>query len=81
MSGVFTDGDLRRAIDKGVDPRITRVDDVMTRKFVTVPSGMLAAAALKIMQDRRINGLFCLNEAGYPVGAFNMLDLVKSGIL
>ena len=81
MTGIFTDGDLRRAIDKGVDPRITPIDDVMTEKFTTVPPGMLAAEALKKMQDNSINGLYCVDNEGYPVGAFNMLDLVKAGIL
>jgi len=81
MIGIFTDGDLRRAIDHGLDPRTTRIDDVMTTKYVTIPTGILAAEALKTMQDKKINGLFCVDEAGLPVGAFNMLDLVKVGIL
>ena len=81
MIGVFTDGDLRRAIDHGVDPRNTMIDDVMTVSFTTINAGMLAAEALNIMQDKRINGLFCVNSDYEPVGAFNMLDLVNSGIL
>lgn len=81
MAGIFTDGDLRRAVDHGVDPRSTVIDEIMTKNYITVNLGMLAAEALKIMQDKQINGLFCVNEAGEPVGAFNMLDLVNSGIL
>ncbi|MCY4177807.1 MAG: KpsF/GutQ family sugar-phosphate isomerase [Endozoicomonadaceae bacterium] len=81
MVGVFTDGDLRRAIDQHTDPRTTPIDEVMTRNFIAISSGMLAAEALNIMQKKQINGLFCIDDKGHPVGAFNMLDLVNAGIL
>lgn len=81
MMGIFTDGDLRRAIDKNVDPRKTLIEEIMTKNFVAIPKGMLAAEALNIMQKKNINGLFCVDDKGCPVGAFNMLDLVKAGIL
>ena len=81
MIGIFTDGDLRRAIDKGIDPRTTVIDVVMTKKFTTVSKNTLAAQALKIMQDNKINGLFCLDDNNKPIGAFNMLDMAKSGVL
>ncbi len=81
MLGIFTDGDLRRAIDLGINLRETKIDDVMTKDYITVPIGMLAAEALQIMQDKRINGLFCMDKYGHPVGAFNMMDLLKSGII
>lgn len=79
--GIFTDGDLRRALDKGVDPKITLIDDVMTNHCTTVSPDILAAEALKIMDDRKINALICVGADNEPVGAINMHDLLKAGVV
>ena len=81
MVGIFTDGDLRRAIDQGIDPRVTPIDLLMTKQYTTVQCGLLAAEALNIMQKKRINGLFCVDNYGHPVGAFNMTNLVNARVL
>lgn len=81
MSGVFTDGDLRRVIDAKVDIHRTEIKQVMTANAICVKPEMLAAEALKLMEDKNINGLIVVDENRIPVGALNMLDLVKSGVV
>ena len=79
--GIFTDGDLRRALDKGVNLRQTDIDDVMTSHCKTISPDILAAEALKIMDDRKINALICVDTDNQPVGAINMHDLLKAGVV
>ncbi|WP_263322174.1 KpsF/GutQ family sugar-phosphate isomerase [Endozoicomonas sp. Mp262] len=79
--GIFTDGDLRRALDHGANPKTTNIDDVMTAKCTTVSPDILAAEALKIMDDRKINALICVDNENHAVGAINMHDLLKAGIV
>ncbi|UYM14509.1 KpsF/GutQ family sugar-phosphate isomerase [Endozoicomonas euniceicola] len=79
--GIFTDGDLRRALDKGVNLRQTDIDDVMTSHCKTISPDILAAEALKIMDDRKINALICVDTDNQPVGAVNMHDLLKAGVV
>ena len=79
--GIFTDGDLRRALDKGVDTKTTFIDDVMTGHCKTISPDILAAEALKIMDDRKINALICVDSNDELVGAINMHDLLKAGVV
>lgn len=79
--GIFTDGDLRRALDKGVNLRETLIDEVMTSHCKTISPDILAAEALKIMDDRKINALICVDADNQPVGAINMHDLLKAGVV
>ena len=79
--GIFTDGDLRRALDRGIDVHATAVDQVMTRGGVTVGAADLAAAALHLMESRSINGLFVVDADGRPTGALNMHDLLRAGVV
>ncbi len=79
--GVFTDGDLRRALDKGVDVHATPVDTLMTRDCVTVAPHELAAEGLQLMQARKINALLVVDATGALVGALNMHDLLRAGVL
>lgn len=81
LLGIFTDGDLRRILDQQVDVHTTKIASVMTARCITVPPEMLAAEALKIMEDRKINGLVVVNKQQCPVGAFNMHDLLRAGVL
>lgn len=78
--GIFTDGDLRRVIDAKVDIHHTPIGEVITRNAITAHKNMLAAEALNILETKRINGLIVLDEQRRPIGAFNMLDLLKSGV-
>ncbi|WP_295385212.1 KpsF/GutQ family sugar-phosphate isomerase [uncultured Thiodictyon sp.] len=81
LVGVFTDGDLRRALDHGVDVHHTAIDTVMTRAGITVAPQMLAAEALGLMESRSINGLLVIDTEGRPIGALNMHDLLRSGVV
>ncbi len=81
LAGIFTDGDLRRALDKGVDVRQTSIDEVMTVHGKTANSEMLAAEALKIMEDHKISSLVVIDDQQMPVGALNMHDLLRAGVM
>ncbi len=81
LVGIFTDGDLRRTLDQSIDFNAMRIADVMTAHCKTARSGMLAAEVLKIMEDAKINGLFVVDAEGLPVGALNMHDLLRAGVV
>ena len=81
LAGIFTDGDLRRALDRSVDLRQATIESVMTPHGKTVRAEMLAAQALKIMEDSKINALVVVDDEDYPVGALNMHDLLRAGVM
>lgn len=81
LIGLFTDGDLRRILDARVDIHHDQIQSVMTLNPKIADEEMLAAQALKIMEDKKINGLIIVNNLNQPVGAMNMHDLLKSGVL
>lgn len=81
LAGIFTDGDLRRALDKGIDVRNARIDDVMTPHGKTIRAEMLAAEALKIMEDNKISALVVVDGNDRPIGAFNLGDLLRAGVM
>jgi len=81
LAGIFTDGDLRRIIDHKVDLHNARVKDVMTADCKAVHPGMLAAEALQIMDSTKINALPVVNRENELVGALNMHDLLRAGVV
>ena len=81
LQGIFTDGDLRRALDQNVDLQTTSIDAVMTPDGTTVTAEMLAAECLQIMEQRKINALIVTDQDNHPVGALNMHDLLKAGVI
>ena len=81
LAGLFTDGDLRRILELRVDIHSTLISDVMTRSCTTATADMLAAEALNIMENKRINGLIVIDDKQHPIGALNMQDLLKAGVL
>lgn len=81
LAGIFTDGDLRRILDQRLDIHTTAIEQVMTVNCITAKAEMLAAEALNIMQQKKINGLIILNEQQEPIGAMNMHDLLRAGVL
>ncbi|MDF1781598.1 MAG: KpsF/GutQ family sugar-phosphate isomerase [Alcanivoracaceae bacterium] len=81
LCGVFTDGDLRRMLDKAVDVHTQKINDVMTVNPVVISAGQLAAEALQIMEKKKINGLIVVDEMNKPVGALNMHDLLRAGVV
>ena len=81
LLGVFTDGDLRRTLDARVDLHAIAIGEVMTRDCVTVTPDLLAAEALNVMQTRKINALLAVDEEHRVVGALNLHDLLRAGVL
>ncbi|MFB1014568.1 MAG: arabinose-5-phosphate isomerase [Alteromonadaceae bacterium] len=81
LIGLFTDGDLRRILDEEINIHQDVITSVMTPSPTTATADMLAAQAVKIMEDKKINGLIIVNENNIPIGAMNMHDLLSSGIL
>lgn len=80
LIGIFTDGDLRRMLMQDINVREQKVTYVMTANPVTIAAGQLAAAALQLMESRKINGLFIVAD-GRPQGALNMHDLLRAGVV
>ena len=81
LAGLFTDGDLRRILDQRVDIHQTRIESVMKTGCTTVPAEMLAAEAVQLMQTKKINGLVVVDKSNRPIGAFNMHDVLKAGVV
>ncbi|GAJ78302.1 LOW QUALITY PROTEIN: arabinose 5-phosphate isomerase [Vibrio sp. JCM 18905] len=80
MLGIFTDGDLRRTLDKRIDIHTTAIGEVMTTNPTTAHPDMLAVEGLNLMQNKNINALIlCKDEK--IVGALNMHDLLKAGVM
>lgn len=79
--GIFTDGDLRRTLDRGIDIRATLVDTVMIRNCKTVGPEMLAAEALQFMEANKINGLLVVDAEQRLTGALNMHDLLQARVM
>ena len=81
LLGIFTDGDLRRALDQGVDVRQTPIAEVMTRDPRTVRAGRMASEAAHLMEQHRINGLIVVDDDGHAVGALNIHDLLRARVV
>ena len=81
LLGIFTDGDLRRLLQKQVDVRTLTVDAAMVRMPRTIAADHLAAEAVKLMEQHRINGFLVTDEGGRLIGAFNMHDLFRAGVV
>jgi arabinose-5-phosphate isomerase len=81
VAGIFTDGDLRRTLDKQVDVHRAKVDEVMTRNCTTVLPETLAGEALHLMESRKFNGLLVVDADRKLLGALNMHDLLRAGIV
>jgi arabinose-5-phosphate isomerase len=79
--GVFTDGDLRRALDRAADLHATRMDEVMTRDAKSVQPGTLAVEAVLLMETHRITSLIVVDAQDVLVGALNVHDLLRAGVV
>jgi arabinose-5-phosphate isomerase len=80
LVGIFTDGDLRRTLDKRIDIHTAKIGEVMTINPTTATPNMLAAEGVNLMQEKGISGLI-LCDNGKVVGALNMHDLLKAGVM
>ncbi|KJS07955.1 MAG: D-arabinose 5-phosphate isomerase [Gammaproteobacteria bacterium BRH_c0] len=81
LLGVFTDGDLRRAVDQGIDINSVTIGQVMTRNCQTISADILAAEALRIMETRKITALVVEDGSRHPVGVIHMHDILRAGII
>jgi len=81
LAGIFTDGDIRRVLNKDLDIHTTPIDNVMTREAKTIGLGLLAAEALQIMQNYEITSLIIVNEAHLPKGVLHLHDLLRAGVI
>ena len=79
--GVFTDGDLRRALEHALDLQQAQVIDLMTQNPKTIRADELAVAAVEKMETLKINGLLVVDADNTLVGALNMHDLLKAGVV
>ena len=81
IAGIFTDGDLRRALDDGVDVRTTRMDEIMHTHCKTIAADVLAVEAVVLMEENKITSLLVADEELRLVGALNIHDLFRAGIM
>ena len=81
LLGIFTDGDLRRALDKHVDLHQTLIGEVMTRNPKFATPRMLAAEAVHLMESHQITALPVIDTQGIVVGALNVHDLLRAGVM
>jgi len=81
VAGIFTDGDLRRMLAKNLDVHTTAINQVMTRCCTVIKADILAAEAMQIMETQKINALLVINDQQNLVGALNMHDLIRAGIV
>jgi arabinose-5-phosphate isomerase len=81
LTGIFTDGDLRRHLERDPDLTKRKVGEVMTKNPITVEPQMLAAQALRILQEKKIDEVPVIDERGRPVGLLDVQDLLKAGLV
>lgn len=79
--GVFTDGDLRRALDDGVDVHRTLMRDVMHENCKTAAADILAAEAVHLLEEHAITSLLIADDEGRLIGALNIHDLFRAGVM
>ena len=81
LVGILTDGDLRRVLARGVDVYKAGIAEVMTRSPKTTHADRLAVEIVQLMQTLKINGLFVVDDKNHVLGALNMHDLFRAGII
>jgi arabinose-5-phosphate isomerase len=81
VEGIFTDGDLRRALDRRVDVHAASMAELMTRNCKTLGPDKLAADAVKLLESHQINGLLVVDTSNRLIGALNVHDLFRAGVM
>jgi arabinose-5-phosphate isomerase len=81
LAGLFTDGDLRRALDTDLDVRTAGIAQVMTRNPRTIGADQLAVEAARLLETHQINGLIVVDAGNRPVGALNIHDLLRAKVV
>jgi arabinose-5-phosphate isomerase len=80
LIGIYTDGDVRRSINQSIDVKTAVIDQVMVSDPRTTTADALAAEVVQLMRQHSINGLFAVDPEQRPIGALNVLDLMRAGI-
>lgn len=80
LVGVYTDGDIRRTLNKEYDINITPLHEVMTRSCLTIQPGVLAAEALSTMQKHLITSLVVIDSENRPTAVIHLHDLLRAGV-
>ena len=81
LSGILTDGDVRRAMQRFTDPLARTVGECMTRSPKRIPREDLAARAVRVMEEHSITALLVVDDAGRPAGVVHLHDLLKAGVV
>ena len=81
LTGIFTDGDLRRHFDGRVNVANKKVKDVMTRSPVRIKKERLAAEAFQILRSKKIDEIPVVDKRGRPVGLLDVQDILKAGLV
>lgn len=81
LAGIFTDGDLRRKLDQPIDIHETTMADVMTQNCRTIRPQQLAAESVHILEARKITALLVVDDQDTLVGALNVHDLFRAGVM
>ena len=81
LCGIYTDGDLRRTLNQGVDVYRAKISDVMTHEPTTIGAGRLAHEAVQLIRQHNFNGLYVVDSDNHVLGALNMQVLLRAGIV
>jgi len=81
LEGVFTDGDLRRIVDKGVNLDSAKASEVMNPTPLRISENRLAAEALGLMEERKITALVVVDENEQPSGVIHLHDILRAGVI
>ena len=81
LSGIFTDGDVRRAFDNNADIHQTAIHEIMSKNPKVIYPGTLAAEALHIMETHKITSLIVVDEQKKPLGVVHMHDILRAGVM
>ena len=81
VKGIFTDGDLRRAFDDELDLKTTLIEKAATINPITIKSNSLAVSAAQLMESHNIHSLLVVDDDNHLLGALNIHDLLKAGVV
>ncbi|MFH0826399.1 MAG: KpsF/GutQ family sugar-phosphate isomerase [Candidatus Omnitrophota bacterium] len=81
LKGIFTDGDLRRHLETDANLPKRKIKEVMTKDPTVVPRGMLAAEAMRILQQKKIDEIPVVDKKRHPIGLLDVQDLLRAGLV
>jgi arabinose-5-phosphate isomerase len=81
LCGIYTDGDLRRTLNRGVDVYKAKISDVMTHDPTTIGAGRPAHEAVQLIRQHNFNGLYVVDSDNHALGVLNMQVLLRAGII